>query len=108
MDLTDIPALVKYFPLALAVAFIIEAVKQIPYVEHLFYNGNKIGKTIMLFLPFALGIAGAFVMKAYGEPGDPLIRGICAGGLSTLLYDMYKNAVAKKALPGDNSTPPKA
>ncbi len=110
MELAELPAISKYLPLALAIAFIVQGVKSIPYFESWFAPGPdgktpKAGATLMLVLPFALGLTATYAMSAAGDNGDPFIRGICAGGMSSFVYDIYTKLMKKKS-DGASTTAP--
>ena len=105
MELSDIPVLGKYVPLAMAIAFVVQAFRSVPKLETFFTEGT-VGKIVLRSLPLALGLAAAFAMKAWGgEDGEPLVRGICAGGMSGYVYDLYVKLMKKKS---DAVQPPPA
>lgn len=102
MELADIPVLSKYVPLALCIAFVVQGVKNFPYLDKFFAPGPdgslaRPAKAVVLALPFVLGIAAGYLLNSAGDNGDPLIRGICAGGMSTFIYDIYTKLMRKKS-----------
>lgn len=94
MELLSIAAFAKLIPLAFAVAFLVQALKDKTALGDWFY-GPRLGKVTLLFLPFILGLAGATVLHFTGFLPEFLISGFCAGGLSSLAYDVTQKAKKK-------------
>lgn len=104
MEAMDIPYLAAFAPVAIAVGLIIEGLKtKVPGVGDFFKT--KFGTVVLLFLPMLLGIAGGLVLKAAGAVQEPYVGGVCAGGLSSLVYDLvHKTFKSKQGV--DEAPPP--
>ena len=102
MELLTLPYFAKYASLAFAVSFMVVAIKAAPYCSDFFY-GSKAGKLVLVFTPYLLGVAGGAALYAVQLVPEFLIGGICAGGLSSLAYDVVKKA--RKGAPSQESQP---
>lgn len=103
MEAQDIPYLAKFAPLALAVGLVIEGLKKVPKLSTAF--GTPWGTVILIFLPMLLGIGGAYIMHLFDEMKDPYIVGICAGGLSSMVYSVVHKTFLSKETPAPPAKP---
>lgn len=113
MEFAALPFFGKFAAVAVAVALIIEMIKKVPYFDKFFFDLvvvppqdgkpagvkkdlTRRGKTVLLVLPFVLGILGAFILFKLGLVNEFIVGGVCAGGLSGFGYDIVKNTLSKK------------
>ena len=111
LDVTSL--LGPFLPIAVGVAFFIQMLKQLTFLQRFLDPKTPVGKNTLLLLPFVISFIAAGGMHAFGwlpkeaENFGWAVGALLSGGVSGLVYDLiHVNSAPKSTTSQDTPQPP--